>query len=68
MRTRVYILYTWKPFAATVSTVMKGGSVAVGMMQVAEASGLNRESLYKMLSEKGNPEFVSIDRLVHAWG
>lgn len=41
---------------------------ARGMTQLAEAAGLNRESLYKMLSEQGNPEFYSIDKLLHALG
>jgi DNA-binding phage protein len=27
---------------------------------------LNRESLYKMLSERGNPELRSLDALLHA--
>jgi len=39
-----------------------------GMSQLAEASGLNRESLYRMLSGKGNPELKSLDRLLHALG
>jgi probable addiction module antidote protein len=41
---------------------------ARGMTQIAEAAGLNRESLYKMLSEQGNPEFYSIDKLLQALG
>jgi len=39
-----------------------------GMSKLAEASGLNRESLYRMLSGKGNPELKSLDRLLHALG
>jgi probable addiction module antidote protein len=39
-----------------------------GMSQLAEATGLNRESLYRMLSGKGNPELKSLDRLLHALG
>ena len=39
-----------------------------GMSQLAEASGLNRESLYRMLSGKGNPELKSLDKLLHALG
>jgi probable addiction module antidote protein len=41
---------------------------ARGVAQLAEATGLNRESLYKMLSEQGNPEFQSIDKLLQALG
>ena len=39
-----------------------------GMSQLAAASGLNRESLYRMLSGKGNPELKSLDKLLHALG
>jgi probable addiction module antidote protein len=39
-----------------------------GMSKLADASGLNRESLYRMLSGKGNPELKSLDRLLHALG
>ena len=39
-----------------------------GVAQLAEKTKLNRESLYKMLSERGNPEFRSLDALLHALG
>jgi probable addiction module antidote protein len=39
-----------------------------GMSKLAAASGLNRESLYRMLSGNGNPELKSLDRLLHALG
>jgi probable addiction module antidote protein len=39
-----------------------------GVAQLAERAKLNRESLYKMLSERGNPEFKSLDALLHALG
>jgi probable addiction module antidote protein len=39
-----------------------------GVAQLAEKTKLNRESLYKMLSERGNPEFKSLDALLHALG
>jgi probable addiction module antidote protein len=39
-----------------------------GVARLAEKTKLNRESLYKMLSEKGNPEFKSLDALLHALG
>jgi probable addiction module antidote protein len=31
-----------------------------GMASLAEKTGLNRESLYRMLSKKGNPEIESV--------
>ena len=39
-----------------------------GMSKLAAATGLNRESLYRMLSGKGNPELKSLDKLLHALG
>ena len=39
-----------------------------GMSKLAAASRLNRESLYRMLSGKGNPELKSLDKLLHALG
>jgi probable addiction module antidote protein len=39
-----------------------------GMTAVAEKAHLGRESLYKMLSAKGNPEFKSIASVLHGMG
>ena len=39
-----------------------------GIAQLAEKAKLNRESLYRMLSDRGNPEFRSLDALLHALG
>lgn len=39
-----------------------------GVTQLAEKTKLNRESLYKMLSDRGNPELKSLDVLLHALG
>lgn len=41
---------------------------AKGMAQVARDTGLGRESLYKALSENGNPRFDTIQRVVRALG
>jgi probable addiction module antidote protein len=41
---------------------------ARGMSQVARQAGLSRESLYKALSENGNPEFATVLRVVKALG
>ena len=35
---------------------------------LTEKTKLNREGLYRMLSERGNPEFRSLDALLHALG
>ena len=39
-----------------------------GVAQLAEKAKLNRESLYKILSERGNPELKSLAALLHALG
>jgi probable addiction module antidote protein len=39
-----------------------------GMARIAKASGLRRESLYKALSNEGNPEFSTILKVVKALG
>ena len=39
-----------------------------GMAVVAEKAHLGRESLYKMLSQRGNPEFRSVTALLHSLG
>src|SRR4051812_29444379 len=41
---------------------------ALGVKAVAEEAGLNRESLYKMLSENGNPKLSSVVALLRAIG
>lgn len=39
-----------------------------GMAALAEKTGLNRESLYRMLSRRGNPEIKSLSALLSAMG
>ncbi|MCP5058456.1 MAG: putative addiction module antidote protein [bacterium] len=39
-----------------------------GVARLAEAAELNREHLYRMLSEDGNPELRSLDLLLDALG
>jgi probable addiction module antidote protein len=39
-----------------------------GVAQLADKAKLNRESLYRMLSERGNPELRSLEALLHALG
>lgn len=39
-----------------------------GMSALAEKAGLNRESLYRMLSKRGNPEIKSLSALLRAMG
>jgi probable addiction module antidote protein len=39
-----------------------------GVAKLAEITNLNREHLYRMLSENGNPEFRSLEMLLDALG
>ncbi len=39
-----------------------------GVAKLAEVTELNREHLYRMLSENGNPEFRSLETLLDALG
>lgn len=41
---------------------------AKGMTEVAAAAGLNRESLYRALSEKGNPSPATVMKVLIALG
>lgn len=41
---------------------------ARGMSQIARDTGLGRESLYKALSPRGNPEFATVLKVVRALG
>ena len=41
---------------------------AKGMTEIAQAAGLGRANLYKALSPEGNPEFVTVARVLRALG
>ena len=55
--------YFWR-----VSRALGDIARAQGMAQVARDAGLSRESLYKALSEKGNPSFATILKVARALG
>lgn len=39
-----------------------------GMVMIAERTGLNRESLYKALSESGNPKLSTLFEIIKSLG
>ncbi len=41
---------------------------ANGMSKISDESGINRQALYKMLSENGNPSYKSIVKILEALG
>jgi probable addiction module antidote protein len=54
--------------AAGIARALGDIARAVGMSKVAKQSGLSRESLYKALSEDGNPSLDTILRVARAVG
>ena len=41
---------------------------AKGMSEVAKSAGVTRASLYKSLSENGNPRFETVAKIVESFG
>jgi probable addiction module antidote protein len=39
-----------------------------GMTRIAKKCGLNRVSMYRMLSERGNPALLGVEHLLNAMG
>lgn len=54
--------------AAGIARALGDIARARGMTQVARDAGLSRESLYKALSESGNPSFSTILKVARALG
>jgi probable addiction module antidote protein len=54
--------------AAGIARALGDIARARGMTQVARDTGLSRESLYKALSENGNPSFATILKVARALG
>ena len=53
---------------ALIAAALGDAARAKGMTKVAAEAGLGRESLYKALSPKGNPEFATILKVIRALG
>lgn len=54
--------------AAGIARALGDIARAKGMSQVARDAGLSRESLYKALSEDGNPSFATVLKVARALG
>ena len=54
--------------AAGIARALGDIARAKGMSQVAKDAGLSRESLYKALSETGNPSFATVLKVARALG
>ncbi len=54
--------------AAGIARALGDIARAKGMTQVAKDAGLSRESLYKALSEDGNPSFATVLKVAKALG
>lgn len=54
--------------AAGIARALGDIARAQGMARVARDTGLSRESLYKALSETGNPSFATVLKVLRALG
>jgi probable addiction module antidote protein len=54
--------------AAGIARALGDIARARGMSQIARDAGLSRESLYKALSESGNPSFATVCKVMRALG
>jgi probable addiction module antidote protein len=73
-------LETKEDIAAYLEAVLEDGDPALiaaalgdiarakGMVQIAQETGLGRESLYKALSAEGNPQFATVLKVIRALG
>ncbi len=53
---------------ALISAVLGDIARAKGMSEIAEKTGLSRNSLYKSLSPEGHPEFATVLKVINALG
>ena len=53
---------------ALISAAIGDAARAYGMARLARDTGLARESLYRALSENGNPEFMTVLKVLNAFG
>jgi probable addiction module antidote protein len=53
---------------AVIATALGNIARARGMTQMAKDSGIKREALYRALSPEGNPEFVTVVKVMSALG
>ncbi|PKM38023.1 MAG: putative addiction module antidote protein [Gammaproteobacteria bacterium HGW-Gammaproteobacteria-10] len=68
-----YISILFDEYAETGDTATLLSSLRVvsrvkGVSRIAETSGLSRKGLQKALSENGNPQFGSVNAILHAMG
>lgn len=53
---------------AALMTSLRTVSRVKGVSRIAEAAGLSRKGVRKALSEHGNPQFASVNAILHAMG
>ena len=68
-----YISVLFDEFAESGDTASLLSSLRVvsrvkGVSRIAEVSGLSRKGVQKALSENGNPQFSSVNAILHAMG
>lgn len=55
---------SWMQFRETLIPVIN----QMGIAKLAAESGISREHLYKVLSDRGNPEFATLVSIIKACG
>lgn len=60
--------YAKRGDAAALLSSLWSVSRVKGVSQIAEVAGLSRKGLQKALSENGNPQFSSVNAILHAMG
>ncbi|MDD5586443.1 MAG: putative addiction module antidote protein [Alphaproteobacteria bacterium] len=68
-----YIAILFEEFAKDGNTKALLSSLRVlgrvkGLSKLAEEAGMSRKGVQKALSEEGNPEFASVNAILHAMG
>lgn len=68
-----YIIILFDEYAQSGDTAALLSSLRVvsrvkGVTRIAEAAGMSRKGVQKALSENGNPEFSSVNAIMHAMG
>ena len=51
-----------------IPVALRTAADALGMAELARRTGLNRETLYRTLSDKGNPRLDTLGTILHAFG
>jgi probable addiction module antidote protein len=66
--TEIFEEYAQEGNAATLLSSLRVLCRVKGVSLIAETSGMSRKGVQKALSEEGNPQFESVNAILHAMG